>query len=146
MSLTYLLDGSRPRLLQRAMGMLILLLEDHYGSLTNWALLWTRPTWWDWLPPFLGAAWAFVRWTQSFYEGGAGWVQDIDYCLKVYKGIKHLLSWGPLKLLLDDLKALVEDTPVLESEESLSATYLAAKPAGLKYKPALPTLLQNLLD
>ena len=44
-------------------------------------------------------------------------------------------SRGPAKLLLDDLKAFIEDRPFSESVESLSAAYLATKPAGLKHEP-----------
>ena len=59
----------------------------------------------------------------------------LELCFELgYHEIGDLPSRGPPKLLLDDLKALVKDTPVLDSEESLSAAYLAAKPAGLKHK------------
>ena len=62
-------------------------------------------------------------------------VSILEICFELgYHEIGDLASRGPPKLLLDDLKALVEDTLVLESEESLSAAYLAAKPAGLKHK------------
>lgn len=44
-------------------------------------------------------------------------------------------SRGPAKLLLDDLKAFLEDKSFSESAESLSAAYLATKPAGLKHEP-----------
>ena len=62
-------------------------------------------------------------------------VSILEICFELgYHEIGDLASRGPPKLLLDDLKALVEDTLVLESEESLSTAYLAAKPAGLKHK------------
>ena len=64
-----------------------------------------------------------------------------------YHEIGDLPSRGPPKLLLDDLKALVEDTPVYASEESLSAGYLASKPAGLKHKlPENACQLQGMLS
>ena len=50
-------------------------------------------------------------------------------------GIRYLPPRGAPKLLLDDLKAFVENRPFSESGESLSAAYLAAEPPGLKHQP-----------
>ena len=63
-------------------------------------------------------------------------ISDICFELDYHEieDLPYFPSRGPPKLLLDDLKAFVEDRPVFESEESLSAAYLAAKPAGLKHK------------
>lgn len=44
-------------------------------------------------------------------------------------------SRGPAKLLIDDLEEFAGDRPLSESAESLSAAYLARKPAGLKHEP-----------
>ena len=59
---------------------------------------------------------------------------ELCFELGYHEGIEHLPSRGPPKLLLDDLKAFAEDRPFSGSRESLSAAYLAAKPAGLKHK------------
>ena len=59
---------------------------------------------------------------------------ELCFELGYHEGIEHLPCRGPPKLLLDDLKAFVEDRPFSESKESLSASYLATKPAGLKHR------------
>ena len=61
----------------------------------------------------------------------------LELCFKLgyHEGIEYLPSRGPPQLLLDDLKAFVENRPFSESGESLSAAYLAAEPAGLKHEP-----------
>ena len=46
-----------------------------------------------------------------------------------------LASRGAPQLLLNHLKLFVKDRPSSESVESLSAAYLATKPAGLKHEP-----------
>ena len=60
---------------------------------------------------------------------------ELCFALGYHEGIEYLPSRGPPKLLLDDLKAFAENRPFSESRESLSAAYLAAKPAGLKHEP-----------
>ena len=76
-----------------------------------------------------------VKVEQCSYPKSALSASTNEICFELgYHEIGDLPSRGPPKLLLDDLKALVEDTPVLGSQESLSAAYLATKPAGLKHK------------
>ena len=60
---------------------------------------------------------------------------ELCFELGYHDGIEYLPSRGPSKLLLDDLKAFVENRPFSESGELLSAAYLAAEPAGLKHEP-----------
>ncbi len=69
---------------------------------------------------------------------------ELCFELGYHEGIEYLPSRGPPKLLLDDLKAFAENRPFSESGESLSAAYLAAKPAGLKHK--LPKDACNLVE
>ena len=60
----------------------------------------------------------------------------LQLCFELgYHDWSEFPSRGPAKLLLDDLKVFVEDRSTSESVESLSAAYLAAKPAGLKHEP-----------
>ena len=73
-----------------------------------------------------------------------GLCYQIGYFDGIYFGIEYLPSRGPPKLLLDDLKAFVEDRPFSESGKSLSAAYLAAEPAGLKHEP--PTNARKTAD
>ena len=65
-------------------------------------------------------------------------VPPVELCFELgyHGGIQFLPSRGPAELLLDDLRALVENSPFSDSAESLSAAYLAAKPAGLKHEPS----------
>ena len=64
-------------------------------------------------------------------------VPPLELCFELgyQEGIEYLPSRGLPKLLLDDLKAFVQDKSSSESAESLSAAYLAAEPAGLKHEP-----------
>ena len=72
-------------------------------------------------------------------------VPPLQLCFELgyHEGIEYFPSRGPPKLLLDDIEAFVENRPFSESGESLSAAYLAAKPAGLKHK--LPENYCNLM-